>query len=247
MNDNLPEKKDNWLDGFEGLRPDLFFPESWTDEQKQEALAEVSDSRMKTTMFTSIPMNCRAKDCPIASSCPLLKKGLAPKGKPCPIETSIIHKFTQDFMEENNVDPDNLVEVSMVRDLVDQEIQYIRKSKVLADEHFIQESVVGIDDDGKPILSEQLHSAVDFEDRIHKRRKDIRKEMILSREARLKAAQGDVDSAKVLSKLMTDVTALEQVRKKEAAIKLGLASGDETTDKYTESILEADIIEDEDS
>jgi flagellar L-ring protein precursor FlgH len=39
------------------------------------------------------------------------------------------------------VNPNNLVEVSMVRDLVDQEVQYLRKTKLLAKEHFIQENI----------------------------------------------------------------------------------------------------------
>jgi len=46
-------------------------------------------------------------------------------------------------MHQLDVSPDNLVEVSMVRDLVDQEVQYIRKTKLLAKEHFIQENVIG--------------------------------------------------------------------------------------------------------
>jgi hypothetical protein len=36
----------------------------------------------------------------------------------------------------------------MVRDLVDQEVQYLRKTKLLSKEHFIQENIIGIDKDG---------------------------------------------------------------------------------------------------
>ena len=98
-------------------------------------------------MFSSIPMNCEAEKCIFASTCPLMKENLAPKNKPCPIEMSMVAQFTAEYLEQLDVNPNNLVEVSMVRDLVDQEVQYLRKTKLLAKEHFIQENIIGIDSD----------------------------------------------------------------------------------------------------
>jgi hypothetical protein len=62
---------------------------------------------------------------------------------------SMVSQFTAEYMEQLDVSPENLVEVSMVRDLVDQEVQYLRKTKLLAKEHFIQENIIGIDKDRK--------------------------------------------------------------------------------------------------
>ena len=54
---------------------------------------------------------------------------------------SMVAQFTSEYLDQLDVNPNNLVEVSMVRDLVDQEVQYLRKTKILAKEHFIQEDI----------------------------------------------------------------------------------------------------------
>jgi hypothetical protein len=125
----------------------LFFAEEWTDEQRAKAVELVKHQKTRTSMFSSIPMRCEAARCIFAETCPLHQQNLAPKGKACPIEMAMVSQFTGEYMEQLDVSPDNLVEVSMVRDLVDQEVQYLRKTKLLAKEHFIQENIIGIDKD----------------------------------------------------------------------------------------------------
>jgi len=212
---------------FESLRPDLFFPENWTDEQKQKAVELVRPQKTKTSMFSSIPMNCEAVKCVFADTCPLLKENLAPKGKPCPIEMSIVSQFTSDYMDQLDVHPDNLVEVSMVRDLVDQEVQYIRKTKLLAKEHFVQENIIGVDNDGQPILKKELHLAVELEDRLHKRRKDLRNQLLATREAKAKVGQTQLDSAQAISDIIYKVQEIELQREKLLKQKLGIYEKDE--------------------
>ena len=124
--------KDKFLREFETLRPDLFFPDTWTDDDKEKAADLIRPQKTRSSMFSSIPMNCEGIKCQFASTCPLIKENLAPRGNPCPIEMSIVAQFTTEYMNQLDVMPDNLVEVSMVRDLVDQEVQYIRKTKLLA-------------------------------------------------------------------------------------------------------------------
>lgn len=219
--------KTKFLKEFESLRPDLFLPESWTDEDKQKTIDLVRPQKTRTSMFSSIPMNCEAVKCIFADTCPLLKENLAPKGNPCPIEMSIVAQFTSEYMEQLDVSPDNLVEVSMVRDLVDQEVQYIRKTKLLAKEHFIQENIVGIDNDGQPILKKELHLAVELEDRLHKRRKDLRNQLLATREARAKMGQTQLDTAQAISDIIGKVQNIEIQREKLIKQKLGTYDKDE--------------------
>ncbi|MDA1149090.1 MAG: hypothetical protein O2937_03645, partial [Bacteroidetes bacterium] len=101
--------KGKFLKDFESLRPDLFFPETWSDEEKEKAVDIVRPQKTRTSMFSSIPMNCEAHKCTFADTCPLLKENLAPKGNPCPIEMSIVAQFTQEYMEQLDVHLDNLV------------------------------------------------------------------------------------------------------------------------------------------
>ena len=222
------DNKNDFLKEFESLRPDLFLPETFSDEEKEKVVELVRPQRTKTSMFSSIPMTCEAVKCVFASTCPLMKENLAPKGNPCPIEMSIVSQFTYDYMDQLDVNPENLVEVSMVRDLVDQEVQYIRKTKLLAKEHFIQENVIGIDSNtGEPILKKELHLAVELEDRLHKRRKDLRNQLLATREAKAKIGQTQLDTAQAISDILDKVRGIEKEREKLIKQKTGMLEVDE--------------------
>jgi len=213
--------KNGFMKEFESLRPDLFFPDHWNEEQVNKAIELVRPQKTRTAMFSSIPMNCEAEKCVYASTCPLLKENVAPKNNPCPIEMSMVSQFTAEYLEQLDVNPNNLVEVSMVRDLVDQEVQYIRKTKLLAKEHFIQENVIGIDQDGQPILKKELHLAVELEDKLHKRRKDLRNQLLATREAKAKVGQVQLDTAQAISDIINKVQSIENQREKILKQKLG--------------------------
>lgn len=219
--------KESFLKEFETVRPDLFFPESWTSEERQQAADLVRPQKTRTLMFSSIPMNCEGARCIFASTCPLLKENLAPVSNPCPIEMSIVSQFMIEYMEQLEVHPDNLVEISMVRDLVDQEVQYIRKTKLLAKESFVQENIVGVDDNGKPIIKKELHLAVELEDRLHKRRKDLRNQLMATREAKAKLGQTQLDTAQAISDIISKVHDIEIKKEKLLKQKLGLLERDE--------------------
>ena len=219
--------KSDFMKQFESLRPDLFFPESWSDDEKKRAVELVRPQKTRTSMFSSIPMNCEATKCTFADTCPLLKENLAPKGNPCPIEMSIVAQFTAEYMEQLDVQSDNLVEVSMIRDLVDQEVQYIRKTKLLAKEHFIQENIIGIDHEGQPIIKKELHLAVELEDRLHKRRKDLRNQLLATREAKAKIGQTQLDTAQAISDIIHKVQHIEIEREKLIKKKLGTYDKDD--------------------
>lgn len=219
--------KESFLKEFESVRPDLFFPESWTPEERQQAADLVRPQKTRTLMFSSIPMNCEGPRCIFASTCPLLKENLAPVSNPCPIEMSIVSQFMIEYIEQLEVHPDNLVEISMVRDLVDQEVQYIRKTKLLAKESFVQENIVGIDDNGKPIVKKELHLAVELEDRLHKRRKDLRNQLMATREAKAKLGQTQLDTAQTISDIISKVQDIEIKKEKLLKQKLGLLERDE--------------------
>jgi hypothetical protein len=213
--------KNGFMKEFESLRPDLFFPDHWNEEQVNKAIELVRPQKTRTAMFSSIPMNCEAEKCVYASTCPLLKENVAPKNNPCPIEMSMVSQFTTEYLDQLDVNPNNLVEVSMVRDLVDQEVQYMRKTKLLAKEHFIQENVIGVDQDGQPILKKELHLAVELEDKLHKRRKDLRNQLLATREANAKVGQVQLDTAQAISDIINKVQSIENQREKILKQKLG--------------------------
>lgn len=236
--------KEQFLAQFSNLRPDLYFPESWNDEERAKAAELVRPAALKTGMLSSIPMKCYAEACHYADTCPLFAVGLAPKGKPCPIEMGFVQQFMADYEYELGVDPENLSEVSLVRDLVDQEIQSLRKQKILAKEHFIQENVVGIDQEGNPVMKKELHMAVELEDRLHRRKKDLRNQLMITREARARVGQTALDTAQALSNVLDSVRDLEVQKQKAIKSKLGQLYHD---DYISESEEEVVAVAEEDS
>lgn len=233
------EKKEQFMAEMEALRPDLAFPESWSEAKKTKAVAMVRPGKLRSAMFASIPLKCTGSQCTFAEICPLQQEGLAPVSKPCPIEMSAVQQFMHEYIETLGVDPENLIEVSMVRDMVDQEIQQQRTTWMLSLEHFIQENVVGIAPNGEVIMQKQLHLAVDMADRIHRRKRDLRNQLLATREARAKAGQGSMDTAQVISNLVGQVDKIRQEQNKALRKRLGY----EDVDEY---ILEAEVVEDED-
>ena len=243
--------KENFLKDFESLRPDFFLPDLYSDEKQLSLAADaIRPSKTKTTLFSSIPMRCTSDKCPFADTCPLEQQNVAPKGKPCPIEMALVSQFMESIMSELRVNPENLIEVSMVRDLVDQEVQQLRATKILAKESFIQENIIGIDDQGRPIVKKEMHLAVELSDKLLKRKKEIRNQMMATREQRAKTGQMQLDSAQLISNWMDTIRDVEQQREKVLKQKLGLEDVDEYVENdkrlsYSKSdIIDAEIVED---
>lgn len=197
--------KDEFLKGVAQLRPDLFFSPDTPEESKKSIEKEMRPSRVKTSMYSQIPMVCKGSDCVYAKTCPLLKEGNAPVGYGCPIEAGIVIEFANSYARELGVDPDNLIEMSMIRDLVDFEVQYMRAVKLLAQEHFIVENPVGVDANGDVIISKSLHQAIEYEDKILRRKHKMLDTFAATREAKNKAGSGTKDMSQVVSGLLDAV------------------------------------------
>jgi hypothetical protein len=78
--------KSDFMKQFESLRPDLFFPETWTDDEKERAVELVRPQKTRTSMFSSIPMNCEATKCTFADTCHYSKKILRQKAIHVPLK-----------------------------------------------------------------------------------------------------------------------------------------------------------------
>ncbi len=107
MTDKGLEKADSkkgFMEMVEALRPDLLYPDSWSDSQ-QKIFDKVYKGTQNTTtsMFSSIPMTCSPK-CPIRSKCPLYEDNSAPFGEKCPYELNWVRDFMTNFMQELNVE-----------------------------------------------------------------------------------------------------------------------------------------------
>ena len=244
MSDNeLEPIKNTWLEEFSQDRPDLFFPESWSDEKKNKAVSTLRSETTRSRIFTSIPIKCKGPDCPFAEVCPLQQENVAPVGERCPIEMSMLKQLTAELISEFRVDEKSLNELAMIRDLVNQEIQHIRVTNILAQDDFMQDVFAGVNErTGEVIFKKELHQAITFEDKILKRKKELRNQFLATREAKSKAGLGQMDSSKVLSELMFDVEQVRLEREKAIREKLGLAEVDEYI--RDSEIVDAEVVED---
>ena len=222
--------KEEFLSQFKESYLNSSFPAEWDVEKRKKVMDMVSPGKTKSLMFTSIPMVCRASDCLFASTCPMQKEGIAPKGHACPYESGMIASFVGEYMDQLEIEPDNLVELSMIRDLVDQEVQYLRKSKILAQEDFIQENVVGRDSEGNPIFAKQLHLASDLEDRLHKRKQVIFKQLLATREAKAKAGLTALDTAQSMASLVHSFRQIQNDQESRLKQRLGIVEKDDYID-----------------
>ena len=230
------QTKEDFLRAFKDMQFGEFLPEKYNSKQK-EAIAEATKpSRTKTSMYSSIPMHCRGEKCSFADTCPLMKQKIAPVGSPCPIEMAMVVQFTADYMDQLKIDEDNLIEISLVRNLVDYEVQYLRASKFLAKESFIQENVVGIDQNGDVILKKELHLAVELQEKLLKRQRDLLKQLMATREAKAKVGVGALDTAQAMANLMSEFRQLSAASERAQLQKLGMLD-------YDSFIEEADVVE----
>ncbi|MFN9114825.1 MAG: hypothetical protein ACK5XN_32585, partial [Bacteroidota bacterium] len=92
-----------------------------------------------------------------------------------------------------------------------------------------------VDQDGQPILKKELHLAVELEDKLHKRRKDLRNQLLATREARAKVGQVQLDTAQAISEIIDKVQAIENQRDKLLKQKLGTYEVDDYIEAQTVS------------
>jgi len=237
--ESFDKEKADFFNRFETLRPDIIYAENWTSQQKDYAARHLSKGRAKIGMLSLIPIICQGPDCMYEQMLPSLHTIKPSPPKPCPFESAAVNDFFWDYVEELDVDVTRMVEVSMVRDLVDQEIQQLRKTIILSQEHFIQENVAGVDSEGNVVTKKELHQAVDYEDKILKRKEKLRSALLATRESKAKIGQGQTDGATVIANILEEVRKVDAARQKSLMRELGLAEQDD--------YIDADLVDDEDT
>lgn len=154
-------------------------PAEWKISDKGMAAVNLA-ARMASTkhgLYASIPMLCKAEACPYADVCPLVSIDMAPLGERCPLEIARILKKFDDYTEDLRIDPTNgsVIDLTLVKDLIDLDIQIIRADNKLAiDGDFIQDVVVGISEaTGEAITTPAIHKAVEYKDKLLKKRHEV--------------------------------------------------------------------------
>jgi len=141
----------------------------------QQALARAKELRLSNAGFYhSIPILCKGSDCPYADTCALLEEGLAPAGEKCPMEIAAVEQLFDAYVQELKVEPGNIVDLSLIKELVDLDIAILRCDNRLAiDADFIQEVAVAVTPKGFVISKPELHKAADYKGKLMEKRHKV--------------------------------------------------------------------------
>lgn len=132
---------------------------------------------MRTGLNAVVPIYCAgAERCPFARMCPFVKINKVPLARICPVEASLMKSWTEDYINEFDVNPNNITEMSLVQELAELDIYDRRATFALQEgqgQQLTQEQPVGIDSEGNPIFQMQVHTAWELKERIKARKSKV--------------------------------------------------------------------------
>lgn len=169
-------------------------------------------ANLKTGLFTQTPMKCPgAMECKYASNCPLAEMGKEPVGDPCPIEKEMYINNVKAYMDQFEIDPiSNYSQYKIILDLARQEVYQKRVIELLGDPEYgglLREYVIGIDQNGSPISSEEINKLFTLLDRVDAKIHRLLKMLVATpqeqykRDAALKLVKDQDGAAKSLARI----------------------------------------------
>ena len=148
-------------------------------ESKKAAMSMLST---KTGMFAKVPLYCKAEKCPYAETCLLLKSDLAPKGEPCPMETSHIEMRTEGYKQDYGLDTASFTDRVLMNQVIKLDILIDRCEALMSIEGTpVIEITAGVDEQGNEYTQPAVSKALEAHEKLVKRRNEIFKLMMGTR------------------------------------------------------------------
>jgi len=167
------------------------------------SLEEMAENHLQ-----SLPMVCKGAQCIFAETCPLQQQGVAPIGELCPVERMLIDQWARAYAASLQIDTQNFVELSMLADIVEAEVYDRRTSGDLSLNMLFDMQAVGVDKNGDPILRKEPAVALEVKMMMKKRKDDIRRAFLATREVRAKYKQIESeDITAQFAKIRADIEA----------------------------------------
>ena len=147
--------------------------------------------RVGTGLRSSIPITCYGEKCPFRTECPFAKIDKMPVGKSCPIEGMLMDQYTKRYIDEFEVSPEAMSEVTTMTMLAATHIMEMRAFTILGrdDEEnpdgFVK-NVVGFNNDDEPIQSIQEHPAYNQIERAWRWRRNLLESLVGTRKEKYK-------------------------------------------------------------
>lgn len=127
--------------------------------------------RMKTGMYSPIPIICKADDCPYAESCSLLSYDLAPEGEFCPVEIAKIEALVSGYYSDFDLDDMSFTDRALVNEVVGLDIMIDRCKALMAKEGTpVVDIVIGITENGAEIRQPAVSKSIEAYEKLTKRK-----------------------------------------------------------------------------
>ena len=173
---------------------------SLTDQERQQL--DVSLKRMsRGLMYTGVtvcpkPGSDQYGKCTFFAECPFSDAN-KPYGHKCPIEMAYVQKWFDEYVKQLDVDMHNKTEVSMAERLAMIDLEEAKAYSTLANEGFEQKKITK-EDEGGVSIERKLHNAVEYIDKLEKRKLSILKAFAATRDNKNKDMQSGKLSASEL-------------------------------------------------
>lgn len=133
--------------------------------------AAASMIRLKTGMYSPIPIICKADDCPYSDSCSLLPYDLAPEGEFCPVEIAKIEALVQGYYSDFELDEMSFTDRSLVNEVVGLDIMIDRCKALMAKEGTpVVDIVIGVAENGAEIHQPAVSKSIEAYEKLTKRK-----------------------------------------------------------------------------
>lgn len=143
-------------------------------DSKEAIGIAASLNNLKHGLYAHIPILCHADNCPYSGVCKLNQMDKAPEGDQCPVEIALINDLMQKYYEEFDIQKDDAVDATMIRNLINIDVQIVRSIKRQAVEgDIISHVVVGVSEDGEPIRRPEINVSYDLQEKLMNRRERI--------------------------------------------------------------------------
>lgn len=177
---------------------------SLTDEEKQRL--DVSLKRMsRGLMYTGVtvcpkPGSEQYGKCTFFGECPFSNAD-KPYGHKCPIEMAYVQKWFDEYVKQLDVDIHNKAEVSMIERLVMIDLEEAKAYAVLAREGFEQKKITK-EEEGGMSIEKKLHNAVEYIDKLEKRKLSMLKSFAATRDNKNKDMQnGKLSTSEIIANI----------------------------------------------
>lgn len=197
------------LENLLSVYPEEVIGKLMKDKKKLERITKSFSCIKSYTDTNSILMTCN-HECPYWNMCVLAKEDLAPIGHPCPVEKKIVAEISADLIESLKIQPNNLIEMELLWDLIDIKLLDMRASGGLKAGYVTQkvEQQVGKVSQSKDEMAPQIEIKTDLKHLKH----SIIDMFVATRRAKRK--YGTVQDKNNLEKLLMEAAAHKNIEDK---------------------------------